>query len=577
MTALPRVLLGLIAAALCFMPLGALLQQGGAALQADGLDTIFAGSQVDVLLANSIFLALLTTLFAALLAVPAAAALGLYRFRSRALLQGLCILPLLIPPHIHTIAWTRVLGDKGWMALWLREQGWNINIRAPLAGMDGEGVLAHIYWGPAWVMACAFFPLMALPAMAALQRLDRDAMDAARISLGWRGALRRVALPAAAPQLLTGAVAVFALSIVTYPVVSLLDTPVLVQKVYFVFSQVDQGSGTLLALPLVLLSILMLVVLLRLERHLPPLVAQRIALPQPSRAAACVALTVLALSAGLPLFALLREAGPLALDGGTDNYQSVFARTGAAFTDSLLLVGTAVSIIGIGALLAGRMLAQQRRPLLDALAAVAFSLPPVAVGVAFLLQFAAADAGEGLMVALAAGALAGALSAGSLRLALMCALCTSAACGLLQWALQAGLARSMLEGGAALPVLGWLALYMPLCVRLMRQAFAATDADSVAAARVAGLSLKDRFIAAEWPAVAGTFAAVLLLAWVLCFTELSAVLLLLRPGWQFLQIRIFNMVHYQSAGEVAALCVLTVLLTVLPLTLVWSLRRRRRA
>jgi ABC-type Fe3+ transport system permease subunit len=54
-------------------------------------------------------------------------------------------------------------------------------------------------------------------------------------------------------------------------------------------------------------------------------------------------------------------------------------------------------------------------------------------------------------------------------------------------------------------------------------------------------------------------------SWVLCFTELPSTLVALRPGYQTVQMRIFNMVHYQSIGEVSALCVLSILAAMVPL------------
>jgi ABC-type Fe3+ transport system permease subunit len=65
------------------------------------------------------------------------------------------------------------------------------------------------------------------------------------------------------------------------------------------------------------------------------------------------------------------------------------------------------------------------------------------------------------------------------------------------------------------------------------------------------------------------------MAWVLAFTELAASLMTLRPGWQSVQVRIFNMVHYQSIGEVSALCVLVVCLAALPVAIAGAFSRRR--
>jgi iron(III) transport system permease protein len=569
MSWIARQSLALVLALLVLQPLLVLAERGAGVLLDGTMDQVLSGAQVGILFANAIFLALLTTLFAAVLAIGVVMALGLYRVRGEGLWTALLLTPLIIPPHIHTIAWTRVLGDKGWLSLWLAEQGMPMNVRLPLAT---DGLLAHIYPGPAWVMACSFFPLIALPMIMTLRRLDQESFAALSLSIPQRRALFIRAKVEARPAFFTGLIAVFALALVTYPVVSLLDTPVLVQKVYFVFSQVDQAAGAVLALPLVLMAVLATFALTRAEQSLMAGLRGK-ARPRDAASPSAIALlvTVLVVTSGVPLVSLLREAGPLAIAGGTDNYQSVFARTAEAFCDTGALLLWAMPPLLLLSVLAARWMARGRVGGLDAVATLPLALPPVVVGVALLLNVAAMDSGRAALCALLAGAVAGLVSVGSMRERFLSAFVVALAATALHWGLGvSGLARVILTEGPTLPVLGWLALYLPLCARLMRVAYQSVDRDGMDAARLSGANSLTRFRVAEWPAVRGTLAAVAILGFILCMTELSATLLLLRPGWQFLQVRIFNMVHYQSAGEVAALCVLVLVATLLPV-MVWRL------
>lgn len=577
MTFRARLVLAVVVALLILQPLVVLGERGVGALLDGTLESVLTGAQVGTLFANSIFLALLTTLFACLLALPAIWALGLYTVRGEGFFTALLAVPLIIPPHIHTIAWTRVLGDKGWLSVWLSERGLDMNVRLPLS--SGEGLLAHIYPGPAWVMAAAFFPLVALPVIMTLRRMDRDGWDALRLFMPGRRALVRRALAEAAPAFGAGLVAVFALALMTYPVVSLLDTPVLVQKVHFVFSQVDQSAGALLALPLVALGVLAVLVLARLESGLT---AGMSGVTRPRERAGCASMAVLLaaliLGAGLPLGSLVREAGPIAFGDGVDNYQSVFARTHEAFRDTGLLLCVAMPALLLLALFGGRFMARGRMGMMDALAALPFALPPVAVGVALLLDVSSMDSGDAASASVLAGVLAGLAAGGRLQERLLIAGAAALTGFMVQALLGAsGIARSLFVEGPCLPVIGWLALYLPLAARLLRFAFLRVDQDAVDAARLTGAGCLVRFRLAEWPHVRGTLAAVALLCLILCMTELSATLLLLRPGWQFLQVRIFNMVHYQSAGEVAALCVLVLFATLLPLIVVRLAFREKRS
>ena len=65
------------------------------------------------------------------------------------------------------------------------------------------------------------------------------------------------------------------------------------------------------------------------------------------------------------------------------------------------------------------------------------------------------------------------------------------------------------------------------------------------------------------------------IAYVLCFTELAATLMVIPEGSQSVQIRIFNMIHYRAVGEVAALCVLVIVLAALPVVLLAILGRKK--
>jgi iron(III) transport system permease protein len=77
------------------------------------------------------------------------------------------------------------------------------------------------------------------------------------------------------------------------------------------------------------------------------------------------------------------------------------------------------------------------------------------------------------------------------------------------------------------------------------------------------------------PRMGGVIGAAAVVGYVLCFTELAATLMVLPPGWQSVQIRIFNMIHYRSIGEVAALCVIVILLAALPVVALALLSRKK--
>ena len=543
------------------------------------LESLIQQMDLPILLANSLFLALTTTLLATFLGLPLGLLLSAYKSRVQPLLLALALVPLLIPPHIHTIAWARVMGDRGWLTLWIRQMGAEPpDIRAPLGTPGEDLLLGSIYWGPAWVMACAYFPLMVFSVRAGVQSLDRDGLDAARLTPGSRP-LRHIVLPQILPRILAAAAFIFILSLASYPVVSLLDTPTLIQKVFFALhvSTGNPFAATVLGLPLVLMAFLGIFLLTTLDRGRA---IQGDRARQSERApegvgSHLVACLLLGLALIVPLVSLLLEAGPLRLFGEEpDNYQMVFSRVRTAFVESFLLSGSGVLVLSAVGAIVGRILARRRSVLLDSGMLAFLAVPPEVLALSLLVLFSGLASGS---VPLAFGAAFAAFVAlpwfrnlsqrAALRNAFVWVVCVFAASTLFS---TTGLARSIQQQGFTLLLLAWLGRFLPFIARIFRQGYETIDEDSVFAAQLAGRGAASRWLCVELPALRPTLCLAAVFSWVLCFTELPATLVALRPGWQTVQMRIFNMVHYQSIGEVSALCVLSILGALAPLV-IWRL------
>src|ERR1700683_327939 len=138
------------------------------------------------------------TATAIVLVVGVAAAQWRVRRRSRAweLVDGIALLPLVLPPTVFGYILLVVFAPNGVLGRLL--------LRA--------GVLIVFSW-PATVIAAAVvaFPLMYLTARAAFEQLEPSLLQAARtLGANERQVLRRVALPLAWPGIAAGAVLAFA-------------------------------------------------------------------------------------------------------------------------------------------------------------------------------------------------------------------------------------------------------------------------------------------------------------------------------------------------------------------------------
>lgn len=546
------------------------------------------GTETSILLANSIWLALFTALFAVLLGLPLALLLNLRRFPGRKLLGWLYFLPLVIPPHIHTIAWARAIGNQGWITAWLKDSfGITLDMRAPLMGVESAQhwaypLLSSIYLGPAWVMACAYFPLVALSVSAGIRDLDGDGIEAARIARR-KGLLKRIILPQLRGRILSGAAFVFILALATYPVVSLMNTPTLIQKVFIVFSQTSPDGGALLGLPLVLTAAIALFVIGRFEPR-----GQRVGVrppaPQPGGGLVmCGVIGILGFGAGLPFVSLLIEAGPLSLEAGKlDNYQSVFRRGGIAeaFGDSLLMgISGAILLVAVAWPLA-RLARKRESYAFEAIGLSVLALPPVVVAVA-LVGFWGSIKAETMplafpLVMAVSVALFGWLVSGRRSQDLLRWSGVAVGLGVGLVLLRGSeIARYVYEESMTLVLLGFLARFLPFVLRLFRNAYRTLDEDQIDAARLARRGSFARLVRIEFPHLRPVVFGGLVMGWVLAFTELAASIMLMRPGWASVQARIFNMVHYRSIGEVAALCVMVILFAVLPVVLLRTLVPRK--
>jgi len=147
---------------------------------------------------NSLYVAVMSAVFAALIAVPLAYFTVRFEFRGALLIQTLGVLPLIMPPFVGAVALQLIFGRSGSVNLLLQQ---HLGFTLPI--MDGlNGVI--------FVEAIHYFPFILMNLTVALRNID-GAMEEAAMNLGctgWR-LFRRVIFPLAAPGFVAGASLVF--------------------------------------------------------------------------------------------------------------------------------------------------------------------------------------------------------------------------------------------------------------------------------------------------------------------------------------------------------------------------------
>ena len=200
-------LLAVLAAALVY-PMWEVLRGG---VRVDGEWTlyfvghVFAQPEYRDGLVNSFGIAVATTVLVVAISLPLALVASRFDFRGKALLSGVVLLPMVLPPFVGAIGLRQILGTYGG----------SLNLLLQSLGLlDGDHFID--WMGRARVVgiialeALHLYPIMYLNATAALANVD-PAMEEAAANLGcvgWRR-FRRITLPLIMPGLFAGGTIVF--------------------------------------------------------------------------------------------------------------------------------------------------------------------------------------------------------------------------------------------------------------------------------------------------------------------------------------------------------------------------------
>ena len=173
-------------------------------VEADGTPTLghfaafFSQGLMKEAFVNSLYVAVMSAIFAALIAVPLAYFTVRFQFRGAILIQTLGVLPLIMPPFVGAVALQLIFGRSGSVNL-LLDQWFGFTL--PI--MEGlNGVI--------FVEAIHYFPFILMNLTVALRNID-GAMEEAAMNLGCRGwrLFWRVIFPLGLPGFVAGASLVF--------------------------------------------------------------------------------------------------------------------------------------------------------------------------------------------------------------------------------------------------------------------------------------------------------------------------------------------------------------------------------
>ncbi len=345
---------------------------------------------------NSLYVSIMSALFASLIAVPLAYLTVRFAFKGALIIQTLGVLPLIMPPFVGAVALQLIFGRTGTINLLLND--W-LDINIPV--MEGlNGVI--------FVESLHYFPFILMNLTVALRNID-GAMEEAALNMGARGLrlFRRVIFPLALPGFVAGIALVFVkvFDDLGTPLV-LGTTNMLAPQAYLRITQVglEDPMGYVISVMMIGFSILALWLSARmlqgrdystLQKGGNSLIRRKLTPLQSLLAYAWIALVLLLVLSphiGVLLlsFASVWSFAPLP-DGYTlAHYATVFEDSPGMMTNTLLYCSMAAGIdVAIGTTIAYLMLRTKLSAMkwLDWIASAALAVPGIVLAIGYLRTF----------------------------------------------------------------------------------------------------------------------------------------------------------------------------------------------
>lgn len=186
------------------------------------------------LVKNSLILASGTTLASLITGISVSILVCRTDIPAKKILLFFFIIPVLIPPHIHAIAWNQV---SGFIPFEL-----------------------HSLTGVVFILTLSFYPFVILLTMSGLNSIDKSIEEYSIITYGKWKTISCVSLPLVFPHIFSGAVFVFIFSISDFSVPDILRVNVWPVEIFIQFSAFyNDKAALMLSLPLMLFTGILLI------------------------------------------------------------------------------------------------------------------------------------------------------------------------------------------------------------------------------------------------------------------------------------------------------------------------------
>jgi iron(III) transport system permease protein len=470
-----------------------------------------SGKQQWVLMGHSLLLSSGVAFFATLVGVPLGVLLGKTDLPFRRTLTVLLAVPLLIPPYVTAVAWFAVIGAGGW-----------IDRSLPPAISEHLSSAFFGLYGCIAVLFTAFVPVVVLLTIAYLGAVNPRLEAAGRLVSSWPRVLRRITLPLIAPAILFAAVLVFLLTLGEVGVPTYLRYPVYPVETLTQFAAFyDFSAATVAAIPLFAVTLAILAVEFYLfHKQVSELAAvtfaatpAQIRLGSLSLPFLAVVLVWVLITVALPLAALISQA-PLLTD-----YVDAFSRASDSILRSLVFSVIGASLLTVLGFFWGYIVHDRTLPLwrsIDVLALFLFTLPGTVIGIGLI-------------------------------------------------SLWNTPMTNLVYRTPAIIILGFLAQYAVLPTRMTSGILERIPPSFERAAQLSGASWFTTLRYIVVPLAGRGLIAVWIVSYVFCLRDLGISMVVYPPGSDTLPVLILTLMANGAPSLIAALCVILVAVTLVPL------------
>ncbi len=522
---LKRALLTFIAVLFIVIGIGPVLSMLGKSVIVDGNFNLqaYAGVMTSAhqwrLMGHSMALSSLVTILTVSVGVPLGILLGKTNLAFRNFFTAIFIIPLLIPPYIIAVSWFDVFSKDSFFA--------------HLFGASASTAITDLLFalpGCTAILFSIFLPIPMLLTMIFLRTINPQLEEVARLVSSWRVVMRGITIPLIMPGILLSAMLVFILSFGEFSVPNFLRYDVFPVESFTQFSAFyNFRAATAAAVPLGVVTLILLFAETAFLRERTYQLRQS---PQLDRLPQIELGTyhkwLLALTATMAFVIVIVPIVVLAIKSASiSNYIDAFDKAGGSLLRSLVYAVIGASLLSVLGFFMGYLI--QTKALkwwrsIDSMTIFLFALPSTVIGI-------------------------GLISLWNTR-----------------W-------TNFIYAAPTIIILGYLAKYTALTSRISVTELAQIPPSMEEAAQMAGAGWLRRMIFIVAPMARRGLLAGWLVGYIFSLRDTGITMLVYPAGNETLPVRIFTLMANGSAQLIAALCMIMIITTLLPVASLWLLPR----